>query len=90
MFKTLVITLDLEADGDRALPIVHLLSRCGPVQVELVTVSEPGVRPQSTPTSSSNERSSTAGTLTLGPLSAPSTSPAGSSSTLAVVRTPCW
>jgi nucleotide-binding universal stress UspA family protein len=43
MFKTLVVALDLEADGDRALPIVRALARSGTVDVDLVTVSSPGL-----------------------------------------------
>jgi nucleotide-binding universal stress UspA family protein len=43
MFKTLVVALDLEADGDRALPVVEALSRAGSVVVDLVTVSSPGM-----------------------------------------------
>jgi nucleotide-binding universal stress UspA family protein len=43
MFKTLVVALDLEADGDRALPIVKALSSAGKVAVDLVTVSSPGL-----------------------------------------------
>lgn len=43
MFKTLVVALDLEADGDRALPVVQALARIGPVRVDLVTVSSPGM-----------------------------------------------
>src|SRR4051794_15536300 len=43
MFKTLVVALDLEADGDRALPVVRALSRAGTVAVDLVTVSSPGL-----------------------------------------------
>jgi nucleotide-binding universal stress UspA family protein len=41
MFKTLVVALDLEADGDRALPVVRALSRAGAVAVDLVTVASP-------------------------------------------------
>ncbi len=43
MFRTLVVALDLEADGDRALPVVKALSRAGKVAVDLVTVSSPGL-----------------------------------------------
>jgi nucleotide-binding universal stress UspA family protein len=43
MYKTLVVALDLEADGDRALPIVKALSNAGKVAVDLVTVSSPGL-----------------------------------------------
>ena len=43
MFKTLVVALDLEADGDRALGVVQALARMGPVRVDLVTVSSPGM-----------------------------------------------
>src|SRR5215216_3660965 len=45
MFKTLIVALDLEADGDRALPVVQALARTGAVTVELVTVSSPGMPP---------------------------------------------
>jgi nucleotide-binding universal stress UspA family protein len=43
MFKTLVVALDLETDGDRALPVVKALSRAGKVAVDLVTVASPGL-----------------------------------------------
>lgn len=43
MFKTLVVALDLEADGDRALPVVKALAGAGKVDVDLITVSEPGM-----------------------------------------------
>lgn len=43
MFKTLVVALDLEPQGDRALDVVKVLARCAPVHVELVTVSSPGM-----------------------------------------------
>lgn len=43
MFKTLVVALDLEPDGDRALRVVQALARTGPVRVDLVTVSSPGM-----------------------------------------------
>jgi nucleotide-binding universal stress UspA family protein len=43
MFKTLVVALDLEADGDRALPIVRALARSGKVDVDLITVTSPGL-----------------------------------------------
>jgi len=43
MIKTLVVALDLEPDGDRALRIVQSLARTGPAVVELVTVSSPGM-----------------------------------------------
>ena len=43
MFRTLVVALDLEADGDQALPVVQALSRAGKVVVDLVTVSSPGL-----------------------------------------------
>ena len=39
MFTSLVVALDLEATGDRALPVVRALSRLADVAVELVTVS---------------------------------------------------
>ncbi len=43
MFKTLVVALDLDPDGDRALPVVQALARTGAVAVDLVTVSSPGM-----------------------------------------------
>lgn len=43
MFKTLVVALDLDPDGDRALRVVQALARTGPVAVDLVTVSSPGM-----------------------------------------------
>ena len=43
MFKTLVVALDLDDDGDRALPIVHALASRSQVGVDLVTVSDPGM-----------------------------------------------
>ncbi len=43
MYKTLVVALDLDGDGDRALPVVEALARSGPVAVDLVTVCEPGL-----------------------------------------------
>lgn len=43
MFRTLVVALDLEADGDQALPVVQALSRSGKVAIDLVTVSSPGL-----------------------------------------------
>ena len=43
MFTSLVVALDLEATGDRALPVVRALSRLADVAVELVTVSSPRV-----------------------------------------------
>ena len=43
MFKTLVVALDLDDDGDRALPVVHALARRAHLRVDLVTVSEPGM-----------------------------------------------
>ena len=41
MFTSLVVALDLEASGDRALPVVRALARLADVAVELVTVSSP-------------------------------------------------
>ena len=41
MFTSLVVALDLEATGDRALPVVRALARLADVAVELVTVSSP-------------------------------------------------
>ncbi|HEU4841560.1 MAG TPA: universal stress protein, partial [Ilumatobacteraceae bacterium] len=43
MFQTLVVALDLAEDGDRALPVARALAMRGPVAVDLVTVSEPGM-----------------------------------------------
>jgi nucleotide-binding universal stress UspA family protein len=43
MFQTLVVALDLAEDGDRALPVARALATHGPVAVDLVTVSEPGM-----------------------------------------------
>src|SRR5262245_19698257 len=45
MFKTLVVALDLEPDGDRALPVAAALARAGGLAVDLVTVSSPGLPP---------------------------------------------
>lgn len=41
MFTSIVVALDLETDGDRALPVVRALSRLAVVDVELLTVSAP-------------------------------------------------
>lgn len=43
MFKTLVVALDLEDDGDRALAVVEALAKQAPVRVDLITVSAPGM-----------------------------------------------
>lgn len=43
MFKTLVVALDLDVDGDRVLPVVQALAGSGDVAVDLVTVSSPGL-----------------------------------------------
>jgi len=43
MFESLVVALDLEQEGDRALDVVHHLSRLARVRLELVTVSSPGM-----------------------------------------------
>ncbi len=43
MFTTLAVALDLEADGDRALPVVRALAAIGDVDVELLTVDSPHV-----------------------------------------------
>jgi nucleotide-binding universal stress UspA family protein len=43
MYDTLVVALDLELDGDRALGVVRTLMRSSAVRVELVTVSSPGI-----------------------------------------------
>ena len=43
MFTSIVIALDLEQDGDRALPIARSLSSVTDVPVELLTVQSPGL-----------------------------------------------
>jgi nucleotide-binding universal stress UspA family protein len=43
MFKNLVVALDLESDGDRALPVVEALTRRSSARVDLITVSSPGM-----------------------------------------------
>jgi nucleotide-binding universal stress UspA family protein len=43
MFKNLVVALDLEADGDRALPVVQALASGSSARVDLVTVASPGM-----------------------------------------------
>ena len=43
LFTTVAVALDLEADGDRALPVVRTLSELGDVEVELLTVDSPNV-----------------------------------------------
>ena len=43
MFTTIAVALDLEANGDRALPVVRTLSELGDVEVELLTVDSPNV-----------------------------------------------
>jgi nucleotide-binding universal stress UspA family protein len=43
MFTTIAVTLDLSANGDRALPVVRTLSELGDVDVELLTVDSPNV-----------------------------------------------
>lgn len=41
MFTSMVVALDLQTDGDRALPVVRALSGLGALDVELLTVSAP-------------------------------------------------
>lgn len=41
MFTSIVVALDLEGEGDRALPIARDLSRLGDIPVELLTVASP-------------------------------------------------
>jgi nucleotide-binding universal stress UspA family protein len=43
MFTSLIVAVDLTEDGDRSLGLADELARLGPVPVELVTVSSPGV-----------------------------------------------
>ena len=43
MFTSIVVALDLEWQGDRALPIAQALSELGDVSVELLTVSSPSM-----------------------------------------------
>jgi nucleotide-binding universal stress UspA family protein len=43
MFSTLVVALDLEPGGDRALDVVQALADTGNVRIELVTVSSPNM-----------------------------------------------
>ncbi|HEY7044836.1 MAG TPA: universal stress protein [Nocardioidaceae bacterium] len=43
MFESIVVPLDLEAGGDRALPIAGALARGAGVTLELITVSSPGM-----------------------------------------------
>ena len=43
MFTTIAVALDLEPDGDRALPVVRALAGIGDVDVELLTVDSPHV-----------------------------------------------
>jgi nucleotide-binding universal stress UspA family protein len=43
MFTTIVVPLDLEPGGDRALPVAAALSAHAGVELELVTVSSPGM-----------------------------------------------
>lgn len=43
MFMSIVVALDLEQEGDRALPVAASLSAQSGVPVELLTVSSPGV-----------------------------------------------
>jgi nucleotide-binding universal stress UspA family protein len=42
-FRSIVVALDLEANGDRALPVARALAERGHIPVELLTVSSPGV-----------------------------------------------
>jgi nucleotide-binding universal stress UspA family protein len=41
MFHTIVVAVDLEPDGDRALPVARSLGELGEVPIELLTVSSP-------------------------------------------------
>src|SRR6476659_10009707 len=43
MFSSVVIPLDLEPDGDRALPLARRLAATAGIPLELVTVSSPAV-----------------------------------------------
>jgi hypothetical protein len=43
MFSSIVVPLDLEAQGDRALPVAGALAAKAGILLELVTVSSPGV-----------------------------------------------
>jgi len=43
MFSSIVVPLDLEPHGDRALPIARRLAADGGIPLELVTVSSPAV-----------------------------------------------
>jgi nitroimidazol reductase NimA-like FMN-containing flavoprotein (pyridoxamine 5'-phosphate oxidase superfamily)/nucleotide-binding universal stress UspA family protein len=43
MFGSIVVALDLEAGGDRALPVVRGLARAGNLPVSLLTVSSPNL-----------------------------------------------
>jgi nucleotide-binding universal stress UspA family protein len=42
-FTSIIVALDLEANGDRALPVARALAERGHIPVELLTVSSPGV-----------------------------------------------
>jgi nucleotide-binding universal stress UspA family protein len=46
MFTSIVVPLDLERHGDRALPIATRLAKTAGIPLELVTVSSPGVTEQ--------------------------------------------
>ena len=41
MFGSIVVAIDLESGGDRALPVVRSLARAGDLRVVLLTVSSP-------------------------------------------------
>jgi nucleotide-binding universal stress UspA family protein len=43
MFRSIVVALDLESGGDRALPIARQLAAGGSLPVTLLTVSSPGM-----------------------------------------------
>jgi nucleotide-binding universal stress UspA family protein len=42
-FRAIIVALDLDANGDRALPVARALAQLGDVPVELLTVSSPNV-----------------------------------------------
>jgi nucleotide-binding universal stress UspA family protein len=42
-FTSLIVALDLDATGDRALPVAHALAKCGALPVHLLTVSSPNI-----------------------------------------------
>ena len=90
MFTSLVVALDLEATGDRALPVVRALSRLADVAVELVTVSSPRLPRTSTRSSWAAGPRRAAGRRTPTLCSTATTSLGCSSITSAVVTDRCW